>query len=309
LGLSVFALPVSAADAPVAEVADVETEPGASSDGLRSIEGHWLPTLTLGMGFLISGLDARAYSTGNSADSVEMSVQRKETVVSPQFLVALGLETPELTSGLRVFASGGVVPTIAFSRDIAKIRDPRGFDYPVQRDLGEPYPEEAIGGTGIRTTAKIDPLAFTANFGVSYTRELLERQIVFRPSLGWYRYTINTEGVSLRAIKPDTNNPFVREITLTDERSRTFDALGPVIEIGVDLGQKGRFKPTMFLEAGFYYNLTDTRIELEDALSQAVEPSAEFPNPVGTEVAHWRLDVDQWSTRVTLGIRVAWIGW
>ncbi len=242
--------------------------------------------------------NATAWSDGDSPESELVSVSGSELNVAPQFVALAGIDSPELFRGVRLYASGGVMPTLGFEIDIAKLGDPRGFVYPKQADENEAYPESAIDGTGIRTSAQIEPLAFAANLGVSFSRQIGDHRFDFRPSVGYFRYTVTTEGVQLRAIKPDLVDPFVREITLQDGRTDSFSAVGPAFELGVDLGPKGMFKPTVFIDASFYHVLGDRVIDLSDSGSDSF----------GTEVAHWTVMVNPWIYRLGMGLRVAWIG-
>jgi len=261
-------------------------------------DGRWLPTLTVGIGVTLSPQSATGRAEGFPPEPAVVTIGRSRLSVAPNFLVLAGIETLELADGVRLFASGGVVPTIAFEIDIAKEGDPRGFSYPQQRDDGDPYPEGAIDGTGTRTTAQIRPLAFAANLGVSYSTRIGDHQVDFRPSVGFYHHTVRAEGVRLRAIKPEVAEPFVREISLYDELEQSFPAIGPAIEVGVDLGRKGSFKPSLFFDASFYRVLGDRTIELSHSGTDSF----------GTTSADWTMTVEPWAYRLGLGLRVAWIG-
>ena len=261
-------------------------------------DGRWLPTLSIGMSLMLSPQSATAASTGDTPEPEPVFVADDQLSVSPQFTILAGLESPELVDDTRVYVSGGVVPTIAFNIDITKEGDPRGLTYPPQRDDNIPYPEAAIDGQGIRTTAQIQPLAFAANLGVSYGREIGGRRLDFRPSVGFYYHSVRAEGVRLRAVKPETDEPFVREIQLFDDFEQSFPAVGPAFELGVDLGRKGSFKPTVYVDASFYHVLGDRTIEMSHAGTDTL----------GTQVANWTMTVDPWAYRIGLGLRVAWIG-
>ncbi len=270
----------------------------ASDDSSSPIEDRWLPSVAVQIGLLIGGQSATGRSFLTPPDAPEVDISGSETALSPQIPISIGLETPEVLRGVRVFASAGIAPTIAFSRDLAKFGDPTGIEFPRQAENGDPYPEAAILGTGMRATAQIDPLAWEANFGVSITREIGDRSIVFRPSFGWHHFVMNVEGARLNAIKPDFFDPTVRTFELMDSESRPYDAIGPHLEVGVDLGTKGQFKPTLFLGAGAYYVLGDRTIGMSDQQSDGQ----------GTETSLWEIGIDEWAFRLGVGIRVAWIG-
>ena len=305
--VALFALQADAQSAPesaddafdeLMEAEEDAEEASAKRAAGAAYDGRWLPTLTVGLGVMMTPQSATATSDGDSPESEFVEIGDSQLSVSPQFVILAGIETPELVRGVRLFASGGVIPTIAFEVDITKQGDPRGFSYPRQRDDNLPYPEAAIDGTGIRTTAQIDPLAFAANLGVSYSTKIRDYQVDFRPSAAFFYHTVRAEGVRLRAIKPDTVEPFVREISLFDEYVESYPAVGPAFEVGVDLGRKGAFKPTVYLDASFYRVLGDRTVELSHAGS----------DEYGTETADWTMTVDPWAYRIGLGLRIAWIG-
>lgn len=267
-------------------------------DQRPSYAARWLPTLTVGIGGLGDPENATAISSGDSVDSEVVSVSGSELNIAPQFIVLAGIESPELFHNLRVYTSGGVLPTLGFDIDVTKLGDPRGFVYPKQAEDNDPYPGSAIDGTGIRSSAQIDRLAWAANLGVSLGVDVGEHRLDIRPSVGYFRYSVSAQGVRLAAIKPDLIDPFVREISLENSRTEAFSAVGPCLELGFDLGPKGMFKPTLFVDASFYKVLGDRVIEMSDSGS----------DQYGTEVAYWTVMVNPWIYRLGAGLRVAWLG-
>lgn len=283
---------------PLARAAGAQSAP----DARPAHASRWLPTLTLGIGAIGDPENATAISDGNTSDPTfdpgAVSISGSDLNVAPQFIVLVGVESPEIVRNLRVFASGGILPTLGFEIDVAKEGDPRGFEYPDERAENKPYPEGSIDGTGIRSSAQLDPLAWAANIGVSYGFDVGDYRLDVRPSVGYFRYAVRAEGVRLVAVKPDIVDPFVREVSLDDARTQAFNALGPAIEIGVNLGKKGRFQPTVFIDGSFYRVLGDRVIEMTDATSDAF----------GTELGYWTVMENPWIYRLGAGLRIAWIG-
>jgi hypothetical protein len=271
-----------------------QSDPG----GRPAYASRWLPTLTVGIGGLGDPENATGSSSGDSVDSQAVAISGSELNIAPQFIVLAGIESPEILSGIRIYTSGGVLPTLGFDIDVAKQGDPRGFVYPKQAEDNAPYPGSAIDGTGIRSSAQIGRIAWAANLGVSLGVDVGEHRLDVRPSVGYFRYSVNAQGVRLAAIKPDLVDPFVRQISLENSRTEAFSSIGPCLELGFDLGPKGRFKPTLFLDASFYHVLGDRVIEMSDSGSDLY----------GTEEAYWTVMVNPWIYRLGAGLRVAWTG-
>jgi len=273
--------------------AEPESTPGvASSDRSR-----WEPYVSAGLTIAVNE------QSGEGASTVDEPIQGSVVTVSPGFSFALGVTTPEVRAlplDPRFFVSGAIIPTIAFERDIAKQGDPRGFVLPIQEAEGRGYPESAIDGQGSQITGQIQTLGWSADVGMEFTRELADRMVYVRPSFSWTRFSVLAEGRILRAFKPnyDPEPGYPRLVTLEDSETRPFDALGGGIEIGVDMGRRGRVRPEVFFANHFYGVMGDRTIGL----------SATYSDAMGTEYAVWEYGVGSFLWRMQLGFRIAWLG-
>ena len=196
---------------------------------------------------------------------------------------------------------------------------------------------------------------FGAAVGVALPFEMFGRKLMLKPSFGWVRYQVDVSGVALRGIKPqvDTsqNNPpalrplpVVRYVQLFDSATPTYNAIGPGLELEMEVHQVGPVETSLFLDAHGYRVVGSRKVKLSDTTSrscgtdpiaiaappgQPVQPGVQrflcsltnpFPGVGGTVQpnqfgpgegvysADWSFKVDPWLYRVGLGLRFRWTG-
>ena len=156
---------------------------------------------------------------------------------------------------------------------------------------------------------------------MAFPAQIYRRQLRIKPSFGWINYKVETQGLVVDAdcipdarctpVDPDPNDPnnpnlpgFLRETTLTGSASQSFNAIGPGLDIEMDVGQQygGWLGVSLFLGGRAYYTLGDRTI--------AWSASQTFDDQIGTDVsiAQWEVEVDPWIFRAHVGIRFQWLG-
>ena len=288
--------------------------------------------------------------------------------VSPNVGINAEVMTPELWPGgssIRIFVNGEYLPSFGADLDVAKAGDPKGLVLPqagyfLQRFCdpnasppGSPFgpgcncpygfgcfPEEAITGVGSRTTANIGQDVFGAAIGVAVPFEFLGRRFLLKPSFGWIRYDIDVDGTVLRAMKfpHDTGPgslprirpvPVIRVVELRDTATQAFNAIGPGLELEMEVHQAGPVETSLFLDARGYRVLGNREIKLSDSTTAScpgpviIEPppgfdpgivnffcnlSSQFGSEPGNYSADWSYKLDPWLYRVGLGLRFRWTG-
>ena len=289
----------------------------------------------------------------------------QDWAVSPYVGVNAELITPEIPvipGGIRVFVNGEYLPTFAADLDVAKAGDPKGFDiqdiqFPIAGSLCDAppvgngpfgqgcncpfgfgcFPEEAVTGVGSRVTASVAQNVFGAAVGVAVPFELFGRKLMLKPSVGWIRYEVDVQGVVLRGIKiplvvplnPQIRPvPVIRILELRDGATQAFNAIGPGMELEMEVHQVGPIQTSIFLDAHGYRALGNREVKLSDSTTESCPGPVVLPPPPGftdqgvlgfictvqfgnapTDYsADWSFKVDPWLYRVGLGLRFRWTG-
>jgi hypothetical protein len=219
----------------------------------------------------------------------------------------------------RLFLSGEILPTFAADRDIAVRGNPGCITGP---ENGAPcvkddtsirpisFGEAAANGQGTTTNAEIDTLVYGATAGLSFPARFFKREFRFKPSVGWIRYKVSGTGIVVDAecdppnrCTDDFQGPgFLREATLEGSDSRTFDGIGPGLDLEMDVYRWGQLGVSLFLGAGAYHVLGDRTFSFS--------ASQEFDDQIGIDIATatWEVEVKPWMYRAHLGIRFQWVG-
>jgi hypothetical protein len=325
-------------DAPEAPVA--ERAPG------------WEPALAVTSGFIFQPQEADVSSTIDSTgEPLRRAVDDTNWATAPYVGIQAEIMTPEIesSSGIRLFLNGEYLPTFAPDLDIAKEGDPREFELPSE---GVPQPpcglfvggcncpfgfgcyfEEEILGVGSKTTATIQEDVLAAAVGVAVPVRLLGRKLMLKPSFGWIRYEVDVQGDVLRGIKIDVISPtnpterpvpIVRLVELHDSDSKFYNAIGPGLEVEMEVHQAGPIEATLFVDAHGYRVLGDRKVKLSDATTADCPPASVYPPQFAAQLAiicdtqygaaptpysaDWSFEVDPWLYRVGLGLRFRWTG-
>ena len=234
--------------------------------------------------------------------------------VSPNMGVTLELMTPALDivpGKPRVFAAFEILPTyaseltVALSGAATELRAPENLE-------PQFFSVNAIEGSGSRVTAEVMTTVLAANLGPAFAFEYRDRVLRLKPSVAWLRWGVITEGKSLDAFKNDpvvfqNQEPlygsFIRNVDVRGRSSGFFNAVGPGLELEIELGRRGDFRPVMYA-SGFAYRTVgeDTIVyqgssgTINDTLGQA------------TYLATYTFQVDDWSYRAAIGFRLRWVG-
>ncbi|MEE2672159.1 MAG: hypothetical protein VX466_00075 [Myxococcota bacterium] len=327
-------------------------------------ESTWAPSLavTSGVGFQRQKADVSSIDA-TSGLPLGLPGSGEGWRVAAYVGVNAEIMSPEMAGGIRLFANGEYLPTFSTDLDVAKVGDPQGIDIPPARFFPEPtcqppfppgqnefsvqgcncpfgfgcYPEEAITGIGSRTTESIGQNVFGAAVGVAIPFDFLDRKMLLKPSFGWIRYSIDVEGVVFKALKKPLTSPqipvirpvpIIRYVELRDTASQIFNAIGPGLEVEMEVHQAGPVETSLFLDAHGYRVLGNRKMKLSATTSAScpgpvlVQPpdgfdrQAELGFICGVQFgfqptdysADWSFKIDPWLYRVGLGQRFRWTG-
>ncbi|MBW2401387.1 MAG: hypothetical protein JRG80_19390 [Deltaproteobacteria bacterium] len=298
-------------------------------------ENRWVPSLAITAGAIFQNQNGSANSVlfeGVSTDPIPLrgSVDGDDLVIAPFVGASLEVMAPAfaIPTRPRLFVSGEILPSFGADYNLAVEGDPgclRGPlpDAPCAKDIVEfgatSFGENSLNGRGTETTSTIDTLVYGANFGVAFPVRAWQRQLRIKPSFGWINYKVKAEGIVVDGacepanqctdtiiefdpFPPFVTDGFLRETTLTASSSKTFNGIGPGLDIEMDTGRFGPLGASLFLGGRAYYILGNRKI--------AFGTSESFDDPVGTDVAaaKFEVEVDPWLFRAHVGIRIHWLG-
>jgi hypothetical protein len=318
---ALLALQLLLAEAPLA---------GPRQDG----EDRWVPSFSITSGVLVQTFDGSVSSEfleGTTPPAVPLRGSEKGDDLAVEAFVGGNLElmTPALDVPLRprLFLSAEILPTFGTSRTVAGEGDPgcvRGPDINAVCAVDEDgsrirsFGEDGINGEGSSTKAEIDTLVFGASVGAAFPFELLGRQIRVKPSLGWINYKVKAKGLVVDAMCPtdnctdvfrptpgDPNNVIpgvLRETRLEGQDNKRLNALGPGMDVEMDVGRFGQVGTALFAGARLYRVLGGRKIRF------GAEET--YDDDVGNDTARARfgVKVNEWMYRGHLGIRFQWLG-
>jgi hypothetical protein len=229
--------------------------------------------------------------------------------------VGLGAEVmaPEFDSvpgDPRLFLNAEFIPSFAPVSQVAGEGVASIFILP-ERLENDPqfFLQEQISGPGSRLTAQTMTVVIAAALGVAFPFEVRDRYVRVKPTVGWIRYGVVTEGLVNDVYKDDIpgSDPAIgganiRFVTLHDRGSDFFNGIGPGLEIEVELGRFGSIRPAIYMDGHAYRLLGNQTITLHDG--------AYFNDALGEAIyrATWRFRVDDWMFRAGLAVRIRWVG-
>jgi hypothetical protein len=232
-----------------------------------------------------------------------------DTSVAPLVGLSLELMTPRLTDEWlrpRFFLHGDGAASFGFERNAAGVEAPKEFALPQgifinnPQDVRQRLDELAIVGQGTRTRLQVKRAVWSAGTGVAFSFDWLGRRMRIKPSLEYLHQEMDLIGVAHRAIKLE--DPFVsvtdlssfRLISLTQQEQRSYDGIGPGLEIEADAARLGPFMSSVYANGRGYKLLGDLKTELSAT------------NEFG-ETASWTFEPDSWVWRAGVGIRFRWL--
>src|SRR5262249_45165774 len=173
---------------------------------------------------------------------IDFSEQGSDTLVAPMVTGSLELMTPRLIRGFlepRLFVHGDGSASFSFERNTAGRGSPGPFTVPPSAQTESDIEEPAIPGQGSRARWQLARRVGSAGGGVALTVTVYQHTFRIKPSFEWERMDQDFIGVTRRAVKQiavsgtGTISAF-RELSLNQERTRTFDGIGGGLEIEAD---------------------------------------------------------------------------
>ena len=295
------------------------------------LDDQWIPSFAIVSGVTWQEQKAEVESADlGSGTALRDPDTGKKDQVTPYVGINIELMTPAVEPGEpRLFANFEFLPQFGVALDIASEGNPKEIIRPAgilntgdcSGGLTSPlcvcpfgfgcYDEAEIQGLGSKTTAEVKIPTYAAAIGAAFPFELFGRRVNVKPSIGWFRYRVKVDGKVLDAIKPEPKLPDVREIRLRGGKTRDFDAIGPGIEIEMEVQRQGPIEPTLFFDAHAYRVIGDRRVDFSrtEAISGCDEQSVFGCGiPDSTYTADWRWKADPWLYRFGIGLRFRWIG-
>lgn len=275
--------------------------------------------------------------------------------ISPYVGADLQLMTPAIgpiPGRPRLFVRGEMQFLFPPARDIAKEGDPSSISLPGEITEYQNVAAITLNGQGSRTTSEFQMLVWGAGAGIAFPFQFRGRWLWVKPSVGWTRFAIDVDGLVVAGLKDDRlpdpgdprcdprfcPNPYpfiddadlfganLREVTLSGDESRTFDGVGPGLEVEMDVGHYGPIGISLFAGGSAYRVFGDRSIHFSDSVEfpDPVQPTwdgpywspppegADNPEPLSlpadTYTARWSHEVDPWLFRAMVGVRFSWLG-
>lgn len=232
---------------------------------------------------------------------VDTPNQGSDTNVVPMVGATLELMTPRLIHGFldpRLFVHGDGALTFGFERNLAGTGNPGEFSTPLSEQTRTDLEELSIPGQGSRARWQLGKYLYSAGGGVALTFTLFQRTLRIKPSFEWVQVEQDFIGVTRRAVKlispsGTSNISAFREISLNRVETKTFDGIGPGLELEVDTARLGPIMTSVYA-AGRAYRLIGT-------LDQTLTATNEFG-----ETATWTFEPERWMYRAGVGLRFRW---
>jgi hypothetical protein len=254
------------------------------------------------------GQTGRDASVRPTPEKIDPDDNGGDTSVAPLVGGSLGLMTPSPFDGFlypRLFVHGDYAASFSFERNLAGKGKPDTFLPPeTYSPRANDIEELSIRGQGSRTRWQLDRDVWSAGGGIAFTSTWFQRTVRIKPSFEWIHFSQDFIGVVHRAVKqqipsvPRGSNfsdvSRFRFIELTQIETKTFDAIGPGLELEVDTARLGPIQTSVFAMGRGYRILDDT--------DQVLATSNQYG-----ESATWTFEPEQWMWRAGVGIRFHWL--
>lgn len=167
-----------------------------------------------------------------------------------------------------------------------------------------------VQGQGTRLSMNTERLTYSAGIGITFEEEIFGHVVRFKPSAEYMVQKVKASGIVSRAVTligpsegtvgdPNSLSDF-RHILIQDRQQRFFHSAGLGLEIETDAGEVGPFIVSVFA-TGQALNMLGGR---------EISFSAQNPDPSdpanADETADFRLQLNDWTYRAGLGVRVRW---
>jgi hypothetical protein len=236
--------------------------------------------------------------------------QGNDTSIAPLVGASLELMTPSPFDGWlrpRLFVHGDGAAAFSFERNAAGREGPDEFALPSgiiptpdDDPTHQPLEELSIVGQGSRSRIQVRPAVWSAGSGIAFTLDVLGRRVRIKPSLEYLHQEMDLIGVVHRAVKlkePEVSIVDLQDfrlLSLTREEKRSYDGIGPGLELEIDTSRLGPFQSSVYLMGRGCHLFGD----LDTTFSQT--------NEFG-ETATWTFKPDPWVWRSGVGFRLRWL--
>ena len=294
----------------------------ADQSSARDGDNRWIPSISLVVGFSTQkhsgSVDSRTGILDANGEFLALSDifpgfddELRPFDSDQQFMNnleaggSLELLTPVLFESLlgsyspRFFVEGEILSVSTQKKWLARENDPSGLqppDKPV-------FTGEAILGQGQGTTSDSENVQYGASIGISVPVSIGDWQFAIKPSLRYLYRELHFTGMVIDATRPFPGNGPTTEIYLFADDSLDMHALGPGLEIEVEVGRINSLASSVFVSGGGYRVLSDRGVTMSD-----VGPGTNDPNTNFVYRGLFKARVDQWIYRANVGFRVKWLG-
>jgi len=233
-----------------------------------------------------------------------------DLTVSPIVGFDLQLLTPEIAlipGRPRLFVAGELRLFFPPTKKLALEGDPKGVSIPTPPPAS--IPTAALIGVGSQTASEIDTLGWGAGLGLAFPFQFRGRQLWLKPSARWANYKVNIYGKVVAGLKddPPIGPPYgsnIREINLLADTSRTYNGVGPGLELELDAGQFGPLGVAVFAGGAIYKVFGERHVDFSTTQTLTGDGL-----PEDTYTANFSHEVDPWMYRAGVGIRFSWLGY
>jgi hypothetical protein len=279
-----FALILIALFAGFASPSEANDSP-ASRQSKRWYE--WTPSLAVTFGVYFVDYDTDLEST------VRDSANGSDVVITPFVDGVVEFMSPplELPTAPQIFIQGSVGPS--FGQDVTSASE--GALAELEFPDSPVYGEGAIQGTGSQVIVETQSLTYGARIGVAFSTTIVERTVRWKPSIGWWRYTVKVTGEVQHVRRVGFSGPNTI-IFMSGTETRSYNSVGPGLEIETDLEQNYGLGISAFVFAHGHYILHDRTGTIRASASTG-------------DTARFGYKTDSpWIYRVGFGVRVSWLG-
>ncbi len=311
-----------------------------ADDESRPTDKRWLPSASVVIGIGVQAWEGSASSSSTSLDAggnptiPGSTVDLQEPAAGDDFdrspIVGINFElmTPELPLPLRprFFAGGEILGAFGQERNLVGSGSPGPIISPQASGSAVSFDDEGALGQGSEFTASTSEATFGAYLGIAFPFEAFDRKFMIKPMVAWTRFEVDLEGLVSDAacgtfpVPPPTVGTevrcndtlvqnrifpgFLRETTLAVDESQVFNGIGPGIDLEIELMDVEQFRVSLSAGMRFYRILGDQKVRLGASV-------VTLDNDVlGNDEARADFDfeMDDWSYRGQIGLRVTWIG-
>ena len=272
-----------------------------ADDAKDDPKARWTPALSLEIGPNVHATEGSSMTANDDplGDPPRPGSARENTLISAHISGALEIMTPavDLPGKPRLFFFGEVAHVSSQERGIAREGQPGPL---IEPDLPLGFDEVAVLGQGSIVNVDWRNRFYGAGVGISFHTEIAGWQLAIKPSARYFNRELLAEATVARAFRPTRTVPETSFLVLTGDDSLDVHAVGPGLELELTAGTLDDFTFAVFLSAGAYKVLGDTKVTFGDAGGDTLGFS--------TYTATWEAEIDPWMYRGGIGGRVKWNG-